>query len=75
MSVKYNSVDRVRSHGTGFAIVSGLRNAAAWMTFASKAGDAIAGFMLNAMAGFKLIEVAAPVWAPVRIRTFASQGR
>ena len=67
MSVKYNSVDRVRSHGTGFAIVRRLRNAAAWMTFAPKTGDAIAGFML--------LGVAAPVWAPARIRTFASQGR
>ncbi len=67
MSVKYNSVDRLRGHGTGSSIIRRLRDAAAWLTFTPKTGDGIAGFMLFGLA--------APAWEPVRIRTCASQGR
>ena len=33
MSVKYNSVDRLRVHGTDSSIIRWLREAAAWLTF------------------------------------------
>ncbi len=67
MSVKYNSVGRLRRPGMGFSVVRWLCDAGAWLSLNTKTGDAIAGFML--------LEVAAPVWAPARIRTCASQGR
>ena len=67
MSVKYNSVDRLRVHGTDSSIVHWLRDVAAWLANTSKTSDTIAGFML--------LEAAAPAWAPARIRTCASQGR
>lgn len=75
MSVKYNSVDRVGVHGMGSLIIRRLLEAAAGLTFASKTGDAIEFKTGDTIAGFMLFEAAAPVWAPARIRTFASQGR
>jgi hypothetical protein len=67
MSVKYNSVDRVGVHGWDSSIVRWLHEVAAWLTFTSKTGDTIAGFMVP--------QVVVPVRVPARIRTFASQGR
>ncbi len=63
---KYNSFGRLRVHGAGSSIVRRLREAAAWLTFTSKTGATIAGFML--------LEVAAPVWALAPMKNLCLAG-